>query len=340
RIEGRLLGVLAVFRLVLSWVLFFGLLQRRQDQLALRDEALQRQLGGGAAAHGLGEPHQRGPQPHLPIGEDLDEAEPGQPAQRLPDLGPHRLLRDPLVEAALLGVEEAQQGLGAHEPRQVTEQLIAADEPPLLDGRRIEIQQGERLPHEHFSRREVPSPQPVSGGQQIEEPIRAVDQLTSVAPIERLEVRLRVDQERVQGARVPVDVLAAPQRQIQIGELVREHDVLEAREAGGVHVPSSDAEGSSTGGTRHSSTSMSSRTGTQGRSGSASGTHTAATAWAMRPALAKRRSGSISAVSWAVTSTSPRAPPATIPRTRASRIAWGSSAGSAAGGISRSLRGR
>src|SRR6185436_17428274 len=100
-----------------------------------------------------------------------------------------------------------------------------------LDRRRMQVEQRQRLADHHVAGGELPPRELVAAGQKVVVAIRLVDQLAAVAPVERLEVVLRVAEQRVPRDVVAIDVPPATQREIELREVGIEDDVLELRVA-------------------------------------------------------------------------------------------------------------
>src|ERR1019366_2842703 len=281
----------------------------RQDELPCGDQALEGLLGGARLARRFGEAHERGPESHPSVVDDLDEAEGREPPERLGDLAADGLLGDALVVAPSLRVQGPHQRFGAHDARELREHLVPGEHPAVLHRGRIEVEERERLPDEHLARREVPSPEAIAGGQEVEVAVRAVNQLAAEPPVEGLEPGLRVDEERVPVAVVAIDV---------------------ARAAASPASPPGRSTCGPHEGRTHSSMTRPSSIGTQGRSARASGRDTRAIVWAIRPVATKRSPAGRPPATRAVTSARPRAPPLKAARTAASSKAWVSTAGSSA----------
>ncbi len=104
--------------------------------------------------------------------------------------------------------------------------LFARQDAAVLDGRRIEVEERQRLADQHLGRREVTPAEAIVGRQEIEVPVGLVNQLAAEALIEGLQPGLRVDEERVPVAVVAIDVPSTPQRQIDVGKRVGLDGVL------------------------------------------------------------------------------------------------------------------
>src|SRR6188768_2078974 len=254
--------------------------------------------------HRLRKTQQARREPQLLAVDQLDEAELLQPAQRLGDLVARIALRHALVRALLLGRERAQQGIRAHRGRQLIEQLLARDDAALLQPARLQVGERQALAHDHLRHAELALAERLVGGQQKEVAVAAVDQLVAVAPVELLQQRLRVEQERVPALVALVDVAPAPQREVDRRKALIRHHVADLAErfAHGSLLslwvcPSCQ-----------SSITRPSRTGTHGRCRARAGGACCAASSATLPALAYWLSAGRSSVAFAVSSDSSQLP--------------------------------
>ena len=91
------------------------------------------------------------------------------------------------------------------------------------------------MAQEHLDGAEVPLPELIGRGEKVKIAVGLVDELGPEPLVEGFEVRPRLAQERVQGEVVGVDVTAAAEREIRVGEEGIGHHVLEPYEAGRGH---------------------------------------------------------------------------------------------------------
>ena len=114
------------------------------------------------AANGLREAHQRGAQAKACVVGDVDEAEGSEPTHRLADLRADGLFSDPLVVLALSRVERANECLRTEKPGEPLQQHLPANDAAVLQGRRVEIEERQRLAHEHLARRKLTASQAIA----------------------------------------------------------------------------------------------------------------------------------------------------------------------------------
>src|SRR5690606_790295 len=252
-----------------------------QDDLALREQHLERMRGGAGATDGLREAHQRCAQPQLLLVEQLDEPQQREPTQRRRDLATHVLLRHAFVVAAALVPHRGGQVVRAHHRREVAKQRRARDDPTALEGLGIEVQQRQTLADDHLGPRQLTPAQSLAGGQQEEVAVGAMHELATEAPVKLLEHGLRLEDERVPRPVVAIDVPSTSQREVHVGEVLVEDRLADLRNSSPLHQASSSCDSC------HCSIASWASMRTHGRSRSATGRRSWARPWAIRPAIRK-----------------------------------------------------
>ena len=204
----------------------------RDEELSLRGQARKDRFARLGEARRLGEPEEGGAKLRAPFTIGRREPERAELLHGVGHARAHALLRDPLVDLLLPGKKGPNEVVRAEHRRELPEDVVARDRAAVLHRPRVEVEQRHRLADQHLDGAEVPLPELVRRGQKVKVAVGLVDELGPEPLVEGLEVGPRLGEERVQGEVVGVDVTAAAEREIRVGEEGIGHHVLEPCEAG------------------------------------------------------------------------------------------------------------